>query len=270
MSEGSDEDDRLDAGVYLMGSRLPPDGFVAEPGGGGGSSEGSDVGAGGGGGVMGTSPVVSSITVDMETGEKANAVWEDGLPDGGAFPTVTEASLTVEVSPVMLWCRYCGGIRRGKMNWIRSKVIPREGFPLDCPRCGEEAPHDRLHGVEGHPVKYRVGCPQCPYTTLMWDTPDDSARCPQCELDGPIAELAQISGVGRRKAEALLDAGYETIDDVARAGQGELADVPGIGMALAARIVADLRDPITDVRRRRPTSPKLEVRRVWWEFEEVE
>ncbi|MFC6733365.1 50S ribosomal protein L32e [Haladaptatus sp. DYSN1] len=53
-------------------------------------------------------------------------------------------------------------------------------------------------------------------------------------------ELTDISGVGEAKAEALREAGYETVEDVARASQADLAEVDGIGNALAARIKADV------------------------------
>ncbi|MEF8779542.1 MAG: 50S ribosomal protein L32e [Haloferacaceae archaeon] len=53
-------------------------------------------------------------------------------------------------------------------------------------------------------------------------------------------ELEDISGVGQSKAEALREAGYETIEDVKAASQGELSDVEGVGNALAARIKADV------------------------------
>ncbi|MFB6233072.1 MAG: 50S ribosomal protein L32e [Haloarculaceae archaeon] len=54
--------------------------------------------------------------------------------------------------------------------------------------------------------------------------------------------MTDISGVGESKAEALRDAGYETVDDVRSASQDELADTEDIGMALAARIKADVGD----------------------------
>ncbi|MFC6875246.1 50S ribosomal protein L32e [Halobellus marinus] len=55
-----------------------------------------------------------------------------------------------------------------------------------------------------------------------------------------IETLEDISGVGPSKAEALRDAGYESVDDVKAASQSELADVEGVGNALAARIKADV------------------------------
>jgi large subunit ribosomal protein L32e len=58
--------------------------------------------------------------------------------------------------------------------------------------------------------------------------------------DDDPQELEDISGVGPSKAEKLRDAGYETVEDVKAASQSELADVEGIGNALAARIKADV------------------------------
>ncbi|MFW6320871.1 MAG: 50S ribosomal protein L32e [Halohasta sp.] len=55
-------------------------------------------------------------------------------------------------------------------------------------------------------------------------------------------ELEDISGVGPSKADALREAGYESIEDVKAASQGELSDVEGIGNALAARIKAGVGD----------------------------
>jgi large subunit ribosomal protein L32e len=63
------------------------------------------------------------------------------------------------------------------------------------------------------------------------------------EDDEPeIAALTDISGVGNSKAESLEDAGYDTVEKVRGASQEDLADVNGIGMALAARIKADVGD----------------------------
>jgi large subunit ribosomal protein L32e len=58
--------------------------------------------------------------------------------------------------------------------------------------------------------------------------------------DDEIQDLEDISGVGPSKAEALREAGYESVEDVKAASQSELADVDGIGNALAARIKADV------------------------------
>jgi len=53
-------------------------------------------------------------------------------------------------------------------------------------------------------------------------------------------ELEDISGVGPSKGEALEAAGYESVEDVKAASQSELAEVDGVGNALAARIKADV------------------------------
>jgi large subunit ribosomal protein L32e len=52
--------------------------------------------------------------------------------------------------------------------------------------------------------------------------------------------LEEISGVGETKAEALREAGFQTVEDVKGASQDELSSVSGIGNALAARIKADV------------------------------
>jgi large subunit ribosomal protein L32e len=52
--------------------------------------------------------------------------------------------------------------------------------------------------------------------------------------------LEDIGGVGPSKAEALREAGYETVEDLKASSQSELADVEGIGNALAARIKAEV------------------------------
>ena len=60
--------------------------------------------------------------------------------------------------------------------------------------------------------------------------------------DDEPQELEDISGVGESKADALREAGYETVEDVKGASQSDLAEVEGIGNALAARIKADVGD----------------------------
>ncbi|OVE84351.1 50S ribosomal protein L32e [Natronolimnobius baerhuensis] len=55
-------------------------------------------------------------------------------------------------------------------------------------------------------------------------------------------ELEDISGVGASKADALREAGFESIDDVKEADQDDLAEAEGVGNALAARIKADVGD----------------------------
>src|SRR6056297_1702056 len=58
--------------------------------------------------------------------------------------------------------------------------------------------------------------------------------------DDAPEELEDISGVGPSKADALREVGYESVEDVKAASQSQLANVDGIGNALAARIKADV------------------------------
>jgi large subunit ribosomal protein L32e len=65
---------------------------------------------------------------------------------------------------------------------------------------------------------------------------DEAEQAPE---DQPT-ELTDISGVGDNKADALRDAGFDSVEAVSRADQSELADIEGVGNALAARIKADV------------------------------
>jgi large subunit ribosomal protein L32e len=69
---------------------------------------------------------------------------------------------------------------------------------------------------------------------------EDAAAAAEDEDAEPIEELTDIGGVGEPKAEALREAGFETIEDVRGASQDDLASVDEVGMALAARIKADV------------------------------
>ena len=60
--------------------------------------------------------------------------------------------------------------------------------------------------------------------------------------DDTPEELEDISGVGSAKADALRAAGYESVEDIQAASQGELGEVDGVGNALAARIKAGVGD----------------------------
>ena len=62
------------------------------------------------------------------------------------------------------------------------------------------------------------------------------------EEEPEFESLTDISGVGDSKADSLREADYGTVEAVRTADQDELADVDGIGMALAARIKADVGD----------------------------
>jgi len=52
--------------------------------------------------------------------------------------------------------------------------------------------------------------------------------------------LEDVAGVGESTASNLRDAGYESVEDLREADQDDLAEVDGIGNALAARIKADV------------------------------
>jgi large subunit ribosomal protein L32e len=71
-------------------------------------------------------------------------------------------------------------------------------------------------------------------------TEDVDAAGEADDTDEELSSLEDISGVGPSKADALREAGYESIDDVKAASQAELSEVNGVGNALAARIKADV------------------------------
>ena len=92
-----------------------------------------------------------------------------------------------------------------------------------------EADQDELSEVEG------IG------TALAARIKADVEELDVEESDGETPdELEDVSGVGAEKAEALREAGFESVADLERADQSDLADVEGIGNALAARIKADV------------------------------
>ncbi len=62
------------------------------------------------------------------------------------------------------------------------------------------------------------------------------------DTEAEYEALTDISGVGETKAEQLREAGIETVEDIRELSQEELADIEGIGNALAARIKADVGD----------------------------
>ncbi len=74
------------------------------------------------------------------------------------------------------------------------------------------------------------------------DGDEDEAEEADEDDEPEIQELTDISGVGDSKAEDLREAGYDNVAKVKGASQDELANVDGIGMALAARIKADIGD----------------------------
>jgi len=57
-----------------------------------------------------------------------------------------------------------------------------------------------------------------------------------------VVELAKIRGVGRVRARALYNAGYRTIEDVARADPRRLSAIPSIGPRIAEEIIKSARE----------------------------
>jgi large subunit ribosomal protein L32e len=72
------------------------------------------------------------------------------------------------------------------------------------------------------------------------DAETDEADETEGEPEEIPDELTGVSGVGEEKAEALREAGFDTVEDLRRAEQSDLSDIDGIGNALAARIKADV------------------------------
>jgi large subunit ribosomal protein L32e len=72
------------------------------------------------------------------------------------------------------------------------------------------------------------------------ETGDEAEEVDEDADDDALTSLEGISGVGPSKADALREAGYESIADVKAASQAELSDVDSVGNALAARIKADV------------------------------
>ncbi|SFS51689.1 50S ribosomal protein L32e [Halostagnicola kamekurae] len=74
------------------------------------------------------------------------------------------------------------------------------------------------------------------------DDTDEQATSEAVDAGDEPEDLESISGVGASKADALRDDGYESVTDVKEASQDDLAEIDGIGNALAARIKADVGD----------------------------
>lgn len=65
-------------------------------------------------------------------------------------------------------------------------------------------------------------------------------------IEESIEEFMEISGIGRNKAEALIEAGYKTVYDLQRASLDDLSGIEAIGDELAERIkdeVGEFIDP---------------------------
>lgn len=79
--------------------------------------------------------------------------------------------------------------------------------------------------------------------TIDTDTTDDSSS----NLDAyQVPNVEELPGVGEQKAGALRDAGYENAADILAASKSELADVDGVGTALAAQLTTTVHDRYED------------------------
>ena len=75
--------------------------------------------------------------------------------------------------------------------------------------------------------------------TANSDSPgSDNVRVPNVE---------ELPGVGKQKAAALHDAGYDDANDILAASKAELADIDGIGTALAARLISSVEQRYGDI-----------------------
>lgn len=140
-------------------------------------------------------------------------------------------------------CRYCG------LTHPEHPLTPEhDGFgawEVVCPGCRVEAPHDILTRVSATLRRMDARCEECDYTTMLWSLDDDGKLppCPECHSPTKVAQLRKLPGVTRSKAQTLIAAGLDTIEELQYATQEMIADVDGIGVALAARIMASVGEP---------------------------
>jgi large subunit ribosomal protein L32e len=72
------------------------------------------------------------------------------------------------------------------------------------------------------------------------DADTESESESESEVTDELDSFEDISGVGSDQAASLREAGYDSFEDIRAASQSALADVEGVGNALAARIKADV------------------------------
>jgi large subunit ribosomal protein L32e len=75
---------------------------------------------------------------------------------------------------------------------------------------------------------------------------DTSAEDEPVDAETDEDELSDIAGVDTQTAEKLRQAGYESVADLQAATQDDLAEIEGVGTALAARILAEVGDVEVD------------------------
>ena len=98
------------------------------------------------------------------------------------------------------------------------------------------------------------------------DAEEEEAEEEEAETDD--RELEDIAGVGASKADALREAGFESVADLQVADQDDLAEVEGVGNALAARIKADVGDlDVEDVEEIEKAEPEADAAEVETELQ---
>jgi len=85
-----------------------------------------------------------------------------------------------------------------------------------------------------------VECAECGYRTRRFGP--GNPRCPHCVSTSPLSSFTRIEGVNAEAAMLLVDAGFETTQDLREAGQAEFR-AAGLPMELAAVVDAEVGDP---------------------------
>jgi len=89
-----------------------------------------------------------------------------------------------------------------------------------------------------------VKCPKCGTVFI-------GNKCPKCgyeptEYDIAIDTLMQLTGVGKKRAEELYNAGFKDIKSIANENEDSLASVHGIGHELAKKIIKDAKEMLSE------------------------
>ncbi|UCE45679.1 MAG: hypothetical protein JSU93_02010, partial [Methanobacteriota archaeon] len=101
-----------------------------------------------------------------------------------------------------------------------------------CPTCEHESPA----GSEE--------CPKCGEqlsSDSSTETPQHSDEEQEVGESHALDELMSLPGIKRAKAELLHEAGFRNLKDIREAGVEQLANVKGIGQALAQKMIANAR-----------------------------
>ena len=132
-------------------------------------------------------------------------------------------------------------VMHGEQPTLREVVEEQEVFA--CPNCGELTQlGESYHLDQVDSITLETEC--CGYEETF-DPGDGSTSLPETMADYDV--LTDVAGVGESKAAVLIDAGYRTVNDLRRASRSELAEIDGIGNALAARMKADVGNEADDV-----------------------